>query len=221
MRPALICTPLLVEQAALGSIRRRVRVVRTGMGPRRSTASAAALAGAAQPVLVAGVAGSLCRHVRPGDVVVASEVRTAQGTAAPSPSAGLLVDALRRIGLRVHLGPVVSTERPVDGAGRTVLAGTGALAVDMETAQLVSAATGGPFAAVRTIVDTPDHPLWRPGTVARGVIALWTLRRAAPALVEWAESLQQAENAQQAENQMGNEEQRSTMHRDPMPWEVS
>ncbi|MFZ0875320.1 MAG: 4-hydroxy-3-methylbut-2-enyl diphosphate reductase [Pseudonocardiaceae bacterium] len=63
-------------------------------------------------------------------------------------------------------------------------AGSGALAVDMESFQL--AAAGSPFAVVRTIVDTVDHPLWRFGTVHRGVTALRTLRACTPALELWA-----------------------------------
>jgi 4-hydroxy-3-methylbut-2-enyl diphosphate reductase len=132
---------------------------------------------------VAGVAGSLSVDVRPGDVVVASEIRGA-GRSVPVPSATNLAGALRRLGLRVHVGPIVSSPRPVDGAARRDLAGTGALAVDMESAFL--APPTGPFAVVRTIVDSPDHPLWRPGTVFRGITALRALRRAAPAIAQWA-----------------------------------
>jgi 4-hydroxy-3-methylbut-2-en-1-yl diphosphate reductase len=170
----VVCTPLLVEQVALGRLPGGVRVVRTGMGPRPALADG--------PAIVAGVAGSLSVDVRPADVVVASEVRGDRGTVAV-PSAPLLADALRRLGLRVHVGPVVTRPKPVDGAARRDLAATGAIAVDMESAYLAPAS--GPFAVVRTIVDTPDHPLWRPGTVLRGIAALRTLRRAAPAIAEW------------------------------------
>jgi 4-hydroxy-3-methylbut-2-enyl diphosphate reductase len=182
MRPPVICTPLRVEHAAVGE------AVRTGMGPVRSAASAAALAspdGEPGPVLVAGVAGALTTGIEPGDVVVASEVR---GLDAPIPvtSAPLLAGALRRLGLRVHVGPIVSSPHVVDGPDRAALAATGALAVDMESAWLATATSGGPFAVVRTIVDTPNHPLWGPGTPARGVAALRALRRSAPALRQWA-----------------------------------
>jgi 4-hydroxy-3-methylbut-2-enyl diphosphate reductase len=169
----VVCTPLLVEKVAVGRLP-GVRVVRTGMGPRPALA--------AGPALVAGVAGSLSAHVRPGDLVVASEVRAA-GRSVPVRSAATLAGALRRLGLPVHVGPIVSSPKPVDGAARRELAGTGALAVDMESAYL--APPTGPFAVVRAIVDTPDHPLWRPGTVLRGIRALRTLRRAAPAIAEW------------------------------------
>ncbi|PZS37847.1 MAG: 4-hydroxy-3-methylbut-2-enyl diphosphate reductase [Pseudonocardiales bacterium] len=187
-----------------------MRVVHTGMGPRRAAATAAALSRHTDPVLVAGVGGALAPHIRPGDVVVASEIRPGTSTA-PSPpnsttelfsrlraalllssgraelpacsvevaSAPLLAGALRRLGLTVHVGAISSVSR----IGRGV-PGSGALAVDMESAQL--AAAGSPFAVVRAIVDTVDHPLWQLGTLHRGVTALRTLRACAPALELWA-----------------------------------
>jgi 4-hydroxy-3-methylbut-2-en-1-yl diphosphate reductase len=172
-RMPAVCTPLLVERLALGPVP-GARVLRTGMGPGDALPDG--------PVLVVGVAGGLTGQLRPGDVVVASEVRGA-GDPVDIPSAPALADALRRLGLRVHVGPVVTVPRLVDGAARARLAATGALAVDMESASL--APPRGAFAVVRTIVDTPDYPLWRPGTVLRGVRALRSLRRAAPAVAEW------------------------------------
>ena len=58
----------------------------------------------------------------------------------------------------------------------------------MESAWL--APTGGaPFAVVRVITDTEAAPIWHPGIVGRGIRALRTLRRAAPVLDAWAESV--------------------------------
>jgi 4-hydroxy-3-methylbut-2-en-1-yl diphosphate reductase len=168
----MVCTPLWVERLALGRLK-GIRVVHTGMGPRRS--GAAEVDG---PVLVAGVAGALSTKIRPGDVVVASQVRGNRSTV-DCPSATALADSLRRLGLRVHVGPITSVARPADGGARRTLSRSGAIAVDMESAWLA------PHAVVRTIVDTPDHPLWRIGTVYRGVKALRALRRAAPAIAEW------------------------------------
>ncbi len=173
-------TPLLVERLALGRLP-GTRVLRTGMGPR--AALRAGPVPVAGPVLVAGVAGGLTADVRPGDLVVASEVR-GPGAPIPVPSAPELAAALRRLGLRVHVGPIVSVPKAVDGIARRNLAASGALAVDMESAYLAPAS--GRFAVVRAIVDTPQHPLWRPGTIWRGTRALWTLRRAAPAIALWA-----------------------------------
>jgi hypothetical protein len=86
---------------------------------------------------------------------------------------------LRRLGLTVHIGPIRSVSR----IARAPVA-DGSLAVDMESAQLAGA--GVPFAVVRAIVDTIDHPLWQVGTLYRGLSALRTLRACRPALESWA-----------------------------------
>jgi 4-hydroxy-3-methylbut-2-en-1-yl diphosphate reductase len=181
MSRTVLCTPLRVEQAVLHRAGRSMRLVHTGMGPRHAAATAAALSSSADPVLVAGVGGGLEPQVRPGDVVVASEVRDATRAdhALRAPSAPLLAGALRRLGLTVHIGPVSSVSR----IARALIA-DGSLAVDMESAQLAGA--GVPFAVVRAIVDTIDHPLWQVGTLHRGVSALRTLRACRPALEWWA-----------------------------------
>jgi len=136
-------------------------------------------------VLIAGLAGALDPRLRPGDLVVATEVRRPGAASVPVPTAAPLAAALRRRGLRVHLGPVVSHRTTVQGAARAELATTGALAVDMESAWLAGAAGGGPLAVVRAVVDTPGAPLLRPGTAVRGLRALRALRRAVPALHDW------------------------------------
>jgi hypothetical protein len=59
-----------------------------------------------------------------------------------------------------------------------------ALALDMESAQL--AVPGVPFGVIRVIVDTLDQPLWRVGTLRRGVTALRALRACRPVLEWWA-----------------------------------
>ncbi len=182
---AVVLAPLAVERRALSRAGSPLRVVRTGMGPAR--AAAADLRGA-DAVLVAGVGGGLDLAIRPGDLVVASEVRGQVGAVA-SPSAPLLATALRRLGLTVHTGPIHSSDRLVGGAERTRLADTGAIAVDMESASLGIAAAGRPFAAVRAVVDAAEHPLWTVGTVSRGITALRALRRAIPALDRWARAI--------------------------------
>ncbi|RKS67991.1 4-hydroxy-3-methylbut-2-enyl diphosphate reductase [Motilibacter peucedani] len=179
-----VCTPLAVEQAALCGVLPGLRVVRTGMGPARSARAGSTLQG---PAVVAGVGGALVAGLEPGDLVVATEVR-GDGDAVLIPSAPLLAAALRRTGLRVHLGPVASTAAIVDGtAERRALATSGAVLVDMESAGLVTGE--GPYAVVRAVVDTPDRPLVSPGTPARGLRALASLRAAAPALEQWAAAL--------------------------------
>ena len=134
--------------------------------------------------LVAGVAGGLRDDIAPGDLVVADEVRVGD-TVLPSRAAPLLAGALRRAGLPVHRGPVVHADHLVDsGAERAALASTGALAVDTESGLLIGA--HGRTAVLRAVVDTPDRPLRSTRTLAGGVRALASLRRAAPLIDDWA-----------------------------------
>ena len=120
----VVATPLAIERRALaGPGDARVptaEVVTTGAGPRRSREAARRLAG--RPVLVAGVAGALVDGVRPGDLVVADEVRRPGSRPVRPASAPLLAAALRAAGLRVHVGPVVSADHVVTGAERAALA---------------------------------------------------------------------------------------------------
>jgi 4-hydroxy-3-methylbut-2-enyl diphosphate reductase len=176
---ATVCTPLRSEWLALRDRIHGANVVRTGRGtgtPRPG------------PVLVAGVAGGLGDGLRPGDLVVATETWTepdGDGPRVACPAAPILAAELRRSGSRVAVGPVVTVDDVVhDPARRRRLADTGALAVDTESARLVSAGDGG--AVVRAIVATPTRPLLRPGTPVRGVAALASLRRAAPVIDAWA-----------------------------------
>lgn len=195
MTAPVALTPLRSERRALRGRLGAVAPLRTGSGFTRSVLAAARLgSGGPRPVLVAGLAGALAAGIEPGDVVVADAVRGGPGvtgrpapSTTPVPSAAPLAAALRALGLRVHVGPVVSVPSPVDGTRRAALARAdpAALAVDTESAWLVAGAAGGPLAVVRVVVDTPDRPLLRPGTVVRGITALRVLRRAAPALRSW------------------------------------
>ena len=178
-RSGVVCTPLRSERAALyGAV--SAPVIRTGRGPRHRYPGAGA-----GPVAVAGVAGALTARLRPGDLVVADELRSSTSEF-PSSAAVLLHGELLRLGLPAHLGPVFSADRVVTGRARTELADSGALAVDTESAFLAADAPGGQAVALRAIVDTPDAPLVHPGTAWRGVRALRSLRAAGPALDRWA-----------------------------------
>ncbi|MEV6860048.1 hypothetical protein AB0M44_03435 [Streptosporangium subroseum] len=161
-----------------------VKVIRIGMGPGRA-ASAAALLPSTGAVAVVGFGGALGGGLRPGDVLVASEVRF-EGRVLPCPSARFLAGELARAGLPAHSGPLVTSGHIVTGAERRRLAREGALAVDMETGPLAGAAADRPFAALRVIVDTPAVPLIRPATIRGGITAYRTLRRLGPILARWA-----------------------------------
>jgi 4-hydroxy-3-methylbut-2-en-1-yl diphosphate reductase len=183
----LVAAPLAPEQLAVRAARRPIEVVRTGMGPRRSRRAASRLAAApGRTLAVMGFCGALSESMRPGDLVVASEVRGPHGTV-PCPGAPVLAAELTRAGLTVHVGPVVSVSRPAAGETRRRLACDGAIAVDMESAWLAAAAADRPLAVVRAVVDTPERELRRPLATAVGAVrASVTLRRAVPAVERWA-----------------------------------
>ncbi|MEU8262617.1 4-hydroxy-3-methylbut-2-enyl diphosphate reductase [Micromonospora sp. NPDC048999] len=164
---------------------------RTGVGPRRARAAAARRPAGGTPVAVAGIGGGLAPGLACGDVVVASEVRHDPLTHGGSPrvllpDAPMLAAALRRRGLRVHVGPVLSTDRLVDGADRTRLAATGALVADCESAWLLAGRGDRPAACVRVVADTAAGSLYRPATLRRIRTALAVLPAVASALAEWA-----------------------------------
>jgi 4-hydroxy-3-methylbut-2-enyl diphosphate reductase len=185
----LIVTALRSEYAALAGRVGDARLERCGMGPARVRAwlpSGAELKPSA--VVIVGVAGGLDPSLRPGDVVVASEVRAPHKRVVLRAGAPLVAE-LRQLGLRVRRGPMLSRETLIGGADeREVLAETGALAVDMESADIAAAFAdrGIPVAVLRVIVDTATVPLMRPATIYAGVKALSVLRRIGPVLERWA-----------------------------------
>jgi 4-hydroxy-3-methylbut-2-enyl diphosphate reductase len=136
-------------------------------------------------LVVAGFGGALTTDLRPGDVVVATEIR---GTNVSIRCAGAhqLAAELKRDGHPVVTAPLHTTDHIVRAAEIPELADTGARVVDMESAVLAAIVGARPIAAVRVIVDTPAHPLARPATLWHGTAAWRTLRRLGPALERWA-----------------------------------
>jgi 4-hydroxy-3-methylbut-2-enyl diphosphate reductase len=141
-----------------------------------------------EATVMLGVAGGLLDELSPGELVVADRVLRADGTTvATVPTAPLLAGILRRRGLAVRVGPVVSTDHLVRGAtARAALARTGALAVDLESAAFAGGRWPGPFAVIRAVVDTPSRELVSPATIRGGIVALRALRNAMPGIAEWA-----------------------------------
>lgn len=196
----LVClAPLRIEALAVSSGLRRARplgkpvqVVRTGAGWRRASATAGRLtrtmplAAPAPVVAITGVCGGLAASLTPGELVVADVVVAADGSRTPLRSAAGLAAALTDTGLSVRLGSILTTSRLVRGADRHRLAEGGALAVDLETAALVTAPWPGPVVVVRAVVDTADAELASTSTLRGGRRALAALGRAAPVLAEWA-----------------------------------
>jgi 4-hydroxy-3-methylbut-2-enyl diphosphate reductase len=141
--------------------------------------------------LAAGLAASLTDELRPGDLVVANELRVPAGVIG-SPAGPLLYGAVCRLGLRAQLGPVLSmTHGASDDDGAA--AACGALAVDTESAELARLSPAGQTVALRAVVDTSSAPLGEPGTPWRGRAALRALRAAAPAMNQWAAATGQRE----------------------------
>lgn len=157
------------------------------MGPRRSRAAVPALL--AEPggaLLVMGFGGGLREDARPGDVVVAREVRGPGGEWVECDDAQGLAAALEGHGLPVACGTVLSITRPAVGKTRAKLRETGALAADMESLWLAPGAGARPFAVVRVLSDTPTRELTRPLSTVAGVVrASRMLRKVAAALHDW------------------------------------
>jgi 4-hydroxy-3-methylbut-2-en-1-yl diphosphate reductase len=186
----LVLAPLSLEAKAVRAGAPWARVERVGMGPRRASKSAQLVdRGAGGAVLIAGFCGALDSELMPGDVVLASEVRGPTGTTACSDPA-ILAGVLRRGGLRVHVGPIASSQRLVLRDRRRTLRQTGAIAVDMESAWLAPAAQGQPLVTLRVVVDTDRHELHHPlRTVYGAALAYRSLRQACALVEEWARAL--------------------------------
>ncbi|WP_078854128.1 1-hydroxy-2-methyl-2-butenyl 4-diphosphate reductase [Streptomyces sp. NRRL F-5135] len=197
--PLLIACALSIERLALrgGDDERTaagpVTVLRTGMGPRNAArAVSRALARPAArdaAVIASGFCAGLEPGMSPGDLIVADETRGPDGRTACTGTA-TLVEALAAIlpGRTVHTGPLTGSDHVVRGRERVALRATGALAADMESAAtLHSALSAGPrpVAAVRVVVDAPEHELVRIGTVRGGISAFRVLRSVLPAFHEW------------------------------------
>ncbi|KAF4410683.1 MULTISPECIES: 1-hydroxy-2-methyl-2-butenyl 4-diphosphate reductase [Streptomyces] len=199
----LVCA-LGVEKLALrgGGRAHAPTVLRTGMGPRAVERVLPAALGTVTPnaaVVATGFCAGLAPGMRPGDLVVADETRVRPGGPDRTPCTGTaalaaaLAEAVRdRPGTTVHTGPVVGSDHLVRGAERALLHATGAVAADMESATVLRrAAAAGPraVAAVRVVVDTPEHELVRVGTLSGGISAFRVLCAVPPALRRWHRSL--------------------------------
>jgi 4-hydroxy-3-methylbut-2-en-1-yl diphosphate reductase len=188
----LLLAPMGIEAALVRSGAPDATVAVTGIGPRRAARAArrSALNDAAG-VAVTGFGGALASGLKPGDVVVASELLARDGKVlCTCPGAAVIAGMLRRSGLTAHVGPIVSVHGPAFGRVRAALARTGALLVDMESASLAPAAAGRPLAVVRVVLDTGRAQLGHPLATAAGALrAGRALRRAAGVLSDWAQGI--------------------------------
>lgn len=206
--PLLVACALGIERFALrggdragaaAGERPALVVLRTGMGPQAAERAIAEALGegsatARSPVVASGFCAGLAPGMRPGDVVVAEATRGHQADAPDVPCVdnGPLVESLRQRGLTVHSGLLRGSDHVVRGAERAELHAAGAVAVDMESAATLCAARRAgrrPVAAVRVVVDAPEHELVRIGTVRGGISAFKVLRSVLPVFYEWHRSL--------------------------------
>jgi 4-hydroxy-3-methylbut-2-enyl diphosphate reductase len=183
----LVCTPSAREAAALRKAPGAPQVARTGVGPvAAARAAASPWLRHARALAVVGIGAGVCPDLRPGDVVVATEVRPPHGPAIPCPSAPLLARALRGAGLTVHTGPIASVTHVVRARDRRALAARGVLAADMESVWLLRPADPLSEAVVRVVADPAGEPLLRPATLGHVRHALQQLPALADPLRSWA-----------------------------------
>lgn len=159
---------------------RELLLAKTGMGPENAEAAARQLfeevpVGAA---LSLGVAGGLSQELQTGDLIVGDRLilrrssgQVLHGEKGTMPEsfpcdAGLqepAMTAIRNAGHRHHLGPILTVDRIVLTARekRALAAESGAMAVDMESAAIASAASACsvPFLAIRGILDPVQEGL--------------------------------------------------------------
>jgi len=186
----LVLAPLRFEARAVrrGLREPASRVVRVGMGAAKAARLSAAgrVVEKKQPasfgaMIVMGTAAGVAPDLKPGDLVVATEVT--DGTSVVElPGADLLAAELRRAGLRARAGKMATVPFLVKPSQRSKLAAEGYLAADMETAALLSAADGRPVAVIRAVSDSGLGP----GMITGGIAALRSLRKAAPIAERWA-----------------------------------
>jgi 4-hydroxy-3-methylbut-2-enyl diphosphate reductase len=186
----LVLAPMALEARAIRAGAPWSRVEKIGMGPRRARAAARLTHHPSErSALIAGVCGALDPRLEPGDVVLASELRTDTKTL-PCPDPAILAGVLRRGGLRVHVGPIASSSGLVFGERRRELAQAGALAVDMESAWLADDARTRSLTTLRVVLDTPHYEFHHPARAAIAARrAFRALRQASSLLEAWAQAL--------------------------------
>jgi 4-hydroxy-3-methylbut-2-enyl diphosphate reductase len=209
----LLFAPLRIEAFLARRGAPTATVLRTGMGADRSRTAVDRLGvptdvAAWSVAAVLGFCGGLSAGQRPGDVVVASELRVVGEPDGRAPlsltSADAVADAMRAEGLRVSVGPLVSLPKVVRGdAARRRMAESGAIGADMESWWLATALgqlhAGGAadacphravanLAVVRVISDAPGHGIVSLRTAQGLPAACRAMRSCARALELWATS---------------------------------
>lgn len=142
----------------------------------RAGTDLAATLEATAPLAFVGAAGALAPELRPGDLVVASELRTGfPPTSRVLPGAELLAAEIRRVGLGVRTGAVVSSPSRLPSRDREALAASGAVAFDTQSAFVMGLFGPNPVAVVFSISEAADDGNALAGTRALG--SLLAVRR--------------------------------------------
>jgi len=111
------------------------------------------------PVILLGFGGGLRADQRPGDVVVATDVRD-RDARTHLVRAREAREALRRAGLAASSGILWCSDVIVRGKSRAKLADVASI-VDMESAAVLAACGPERLVVVRVVVDTPQRGLLR------------------------------------------------------------
>jgi len=182
--------PLGARAARAGSA--QAHVVHSGIGSRLSRRAAErARRAPGRAVAVTGVCMAIDPALEAGDLVLANEIRYPDGTV-PIPAAGILAGALRRAGIDVHVGPIVSNPHGIAllRSRRARLRESGAIAADTGSGWLASGAGGRPFAVLRAVVRSGSNQLGRPlVAAASGARAHRRLAEATWVLDRWAHAV--------------------------------
>jgi adenosylhomocysteine nucleosidase len=154
----------------VGVNNRDLLLIRMGVGPDNAETAASRLF-KETPIAAAlslGVAGGLSPRAQTGDLVVGDRAILRRSSGQESfPCDARLLDAamtvIRRWDSRHCLGPILTVDRIVLTAEekRNLAAESGAIALDMESAAIASAASACsvPFLAIRGVLDTIDEDL--------------------------------------------------------------
>ncbi|HWF14736.1 MAG TPA: 4-hydroxy-3-methylbut-2-enyl diphosphate reductase [Acidimicrobiales bacterium] len=180
MGDAVVVAAEPIEAAAVGG-----DVTVSGIGRTQALLLGTHLAervAAGTPVALTGVAHGLDPALRPGQLVVATELRATDGSPArPLPAGELVAQDLRRLGLDVRCGPIVSSAAPISSGLSSERGVAGAIAWDAESAWLAQHLPHHPVVVVRTVVEAASNE-----SILSYLRAIGSLVGIRPSLDRWA-----------------------------------
>jgi 4-hydroxy-3-methylbut-2-enyl diphosphate reductase len=187
-QPLTILTASPIEAAAVRRGAPWATVHSVGPGDRRA---ASAVHGLGSHVLFTGFCHALDDELNPGDVVLARQIRHAEGTISCADPT-VLASVLRSRGATVATGPVFSLPGlRAGGSLRRRGVTSGSVAADLGAAAKVARlADASTLTVMCVVLGTPRGELRRPGSAAQASLAAWReLRRASSSLGEWVRCL--------------------------------